>query len=478
VIGDALDQLNGKALKRAFTIVQDVVNARDKFFTTFDSILKEAAAQSFTLDLHAAYNSASERDALIDMEIKLLEADGSPNAAGQRFMEAAGRGDFQEVLANFQPSVVKLNNGLLTHKLTSETSFTFNVAGWHDNFHYESMHQVIVQTQQQIRDSGGGVLTVFTNIDMTAASEQRKRGSKSEEAILTNFLLRFAAESKVSDSSFDKKTQQYAIDIITAMSASYSVTFTDTQTSAAELDDHLRFARQLELDKVGATREALAPVLDFKNGSFGNIESDYEVRYTQTGIQRLIAARPAPSDIKQILRSIVLANYFGHPSLHDVGWLYSSDDVRNLFDETGPNFVDAGSILGNAVVKLSSPIPGILPPSTFNNTLQIRVDLATLFQIEDSILKAFGSLTSLLTSSERIKTSDLEGKLKSFGDALNSFDGFDMGENSVFAVFDGLILLSTSAPEARSSSLVFKSTKDGAGHTNVFTLRALAGATA
>lgn len=477
VIGDALDQLNGKGLKKAFTVVQDVVRARDRFFTTLDNVLKEAAAQSFTLDLHAAYNSASERDALIDMEIKLLESDGSPNATGQRFMEAAGRGDFQEVLANFQPSVVKLNNGLLTHKVTSETSFTFNVAGWHREFHYESMHQVIVQTQQQIRDSGGGLLTVFTNIDMTAASEQRKRGSKGEEAVLTNFLLRFAAESKLSDSSFDKNTQQYAIDIITGMSASYTVSFTDSQTSSVELDDYLRFARQLDLDKVGATREALAPVLEFKNGSFGKIESDYEVRYTEPGIKKLITARPTPSDIKHVLRSIVLANYFAHPTLHDVGWLYSSDDVRNLFDQSGPNFVDAGSILGDADITLSSPISGILPPSTFSNTLQIRADVCTLFQIEDSLLKAFGSLTNLLTSSDRIKTSELEGKLKSFGDALNSFDGFDMGENSVFAVFDGLILLSTSAAEARSSSLIFKSMKDGSEHTKVFALRAITGAT-
>jgi hypothetical protein len=59
---------------------------------------------------------------------------------------------------------------------------------------------------------------------------------------------------------------------------------------------------------------------------------------------------------------------------------------------------------------------------------------------------------------------NVKADLKSFGDALNSFDGFDMGENSVFAVFDGLVLVATSvatsAAEARSSSLTFKSSKD------------------
>jgi hypothetical protein len=474
LIGDALDQLNGKGLKKAFNIVQDVVKARDTFFRTFDNTLKEAAAQSFTLDLHAAYNSASESQALIDMEVKLQEPDGSSNSTGLRFMEAAGRGDFQEVLANFQPSIVKLREGLLTHKVTTGTSLLFNISGWHHSFHYEAMHQVIVQTQQQIRNSGPGVLTVFTNIDMTADTQRRRRGTKSEEAVLTNFLLRFLAETKVSDSNFDKKSQLYVLDVITGMSAQYSVTFTDSDTSSAELDDYLQFAIQLGLDKVGATREGLLPVLEFKNHSFGKIESDYEVRYTETGLKRLINMRPSDAEIKKILRRIVLANYFNHPTLHDVGWLYSSDDVRKLFDENGNNFINAESILGGAPVTLSSPIPGILPPGSCSSNFLIRNDVAILFRIEDEILKAFGELMNLLASSGTIKTSELESRLKSFGEALNAFDEFDMGENSVFAAFDGLILTATDAAQARSSSLRFKSSKDGAEHTKVFTLRAAA----
>lgn len=470
LIGGAIDSQNGK--KKAFAIVQDVVKARDKFFATFDTILKEAAAQSYTMELHAAYSSATESQALIDMEIKLQEVDGSSNPIGLRLMQAAGRGDFQEALANFQPSVVKLREGLLTHKVTTGTSLTFNIAGWHRAFHYAAMHRVIVESRQQIRDSGNGVLTVFTNVDMTAKSEKRKRGSKSEEAVLSNFLLRFLAETKLSDSSFDKKTERYVLDVITGMSANYSVTFTDTDTSGAELDDYLRFAKQLDLDKVGATREALAPVLEFRNGSFGKIESDYEVRYTEAGIRRLIEARPADDDIRNILRRIVLSNFMGHPTLQDVGWLYGSDEVRRLFDANGSNFINTETILAGASVKLSSPIPGIPAPKTFNNTFAVRNDIATLFDIEHRVLQAFAELRTLLASPDKIQTSELESRLKSFGDALNSFDRFDMGENSVFAVFDGLILLATKAAEDRSSSLIFKSSKDGAEHTKVFTLRA------
>jgi hypothetical protein len=259
--------------------------------------------------------------------------------------------------------------------------------------------------------------------------------------------------------------------VVTGMSARYSVTFTDEDTSSEELDDYLLFARQIGLDTAGATRAALEPFLEIKNGSFGKTASTYEVRYMPAAVENLLTSQPSREDIKRILRRIVLANYFSHPTLQSVGWLYASDDVRTLADNHGPNFVDSESVLGNATVRLSSPIPGLLPPKNFSNVRMIRNDVAILFRIEDDIVRAFQDLARLLQSTKPIKTKDLEDRLKSFGKALDGFDAFDEGENSIFAVFDGLIQLKTSASRARASSLTFVSSKDGAEHTKVFTLR-------
>lgn len=474
LIGDSLAQMNGNALKRAFETVQTVVSSRDTFFQTFDKVLTEAASQSFALNLHAAYSRSDEHTAMIDVELRLQNADGTDNATGLRYMEAAGRGDFQEILANFQPAFVRLHEGLLTHRVSSGTAIKFNVAGWHRNFSYEAMHRVIVNTEQQIRPSGPGLLTVFTTADMTATSEKRRnRGTKSEEAVLANFLLRFLAQTQVTDSSFDKATQLYALDVITGMSANYDVSFTDQDTSPAELDDYLLFARELGLDRIGATREGLAPVLEENNGSFGPIESTYEVRYTEAGIRRLFNLAPTPVQIKNILRKIVLANYYNHPTLSAVGWLYASDDIRSLFDANPINFVNADSVLGQASFTLVSPIPGIKPPRRVTNNFVVRNDAATLFRIENALLAAFQDLSALLSSTNKIEAAGLEKRLKKFGDALQLFDGFDMGENSIFAVFDGLILLATPAREARSSGLTFKSVKERAERTKVFTLQAI-----
>ena len=479
LIGGSLDTLNNsKELKEALDIVKKVVAKRDDFFGSFDKILKEAASQKFTLGLHAAYQSATERDALVDVEIRLVNPDGSPNLTGQRYMQAAGRGDFQEVLASFQPEVVKLRNGVLSHHMSRKTSLKFNIAGWHRQFNYESMHTVIVDTEQRIKDSGTGLLTVFTSVDMNVGSQRRKRGSKAEEAVLTNFLLRVLGETKVSDSSFDKDTEQYAIDVITGMAVNYSVTFTDSNTSTGELDDYLSFARTLGLETVGATRTTIDPFLEFRGDSVGKTGSAYEVRYTRAALETLVEARPDKSDVIRIMRRIVLANYVDEPILGDVGWLYGSDDVRKLFDKNSNSFVDAASVLGNARFRLTSPIEGIHPPSQLRNVREklVRADVATLFMIEDHVVDAFESLTALLASATPIKTAALEKKLESFGKALDAFDGFDNGENSIFAVFDGLVQMQGAGNTARASALTFTYEKGGEERTLVFTLMPPGGA--
>ena len=87
---------------------------------------------------------------------------------------------------------------------------------------------------------------------------------------------------------------------------------------------------------------------------------------------------------------------------------------------------------------------------------------------------AFKELASVLApGTGPISVSQLEERMRAFGDALNAFDDFDNGENSIFAVFDGLIALGTTAEKARGSSLTFTSTKDGAEHTKVFALQAV-----
>jgi hypothetical protein len=103
-----------------------------------------------------------------------------------------------------------------------------------------------------------------------------------------------------------------------------------------------------------------------------------------------------------------------------------------------------------------------------------RVHGARLIERRALVCARFKALASLLgPGTGPISVSELEGRMRGFGDALNAFDDFDNGDNSIFAVFDGLIALRTAAEKARGSSLTFTSTKDGAEHTKVFALQAV-----
>lgn len=487
-LGGFVTRLTGTALttalgsqeaKAAFEIVRQVKGAKDAFSQRFDQILADAAKQSVAMKLSAAYAQADERAALVDLDIRLLGADGSLCTAGQLLMRDAGRGDFSAVLARYQPDVVRLREGLLTHKATRESTVNINIAGWHLDYAYESAHRVITDPRQQIRTSPTGQLTVFTQIDMRAESDERHR-RRHEERMHSSFLLRFIGETsgRLTDSAFDAADQAYLVDTITAAVASYDLTFTDESTTRDELADYLKFARTLGLAASGATEAGVAPILEFKDGSFGKLDGRYEVRFTRRGLEALFRAAAGPGDIteaeiRQVLRRIIVGNYLG-TGVADVGWLFCSDRVPELYDEHGANFIDAGSILGDALangeIRIASPIPGIAPPARLANTPLVREVLAALLRIQKDLVDAFLALQRLVKQPVTLR--EFERALSAFGSALNWFDRFDHGSHSVFSVFDGLIQLRAGGEGTRASSLTLTATRDGQPRTAVFLLQA------
>jgi hypothetical protein len=472
--------LGSKEAKAAFEIVRQVKGARDGFWKQFDEILAEAAKQSFALKLRAAYAAADERDALIDIDIRLLNDDGSASTAGQLLMRAAGRGDFSKVLAAYQPDVVRLREGVLTHKATRQSTMKVNIAGWHLDYAYESAYRVITDSRQQIRTSPTGHLTVFTQIDMRAESDERHR-RRHEERMQSSFLLRFLGETSrsLTDSALDPGDRAYMVDVITGVVAAYDLTFTDESTTRDELADYLSFAKTLGLDKAGVSEAALAPLLEFKDGSFGRLDGRYEVRFTTNGLASLFPPGPAPgksiseAEIRQLLRRIVVGTYCGTGAA-DVGWLFCSDRVCELYEKHGANFIDAESILAEAMeageVRISSPIAGIVVPRRIANSAFVREALATLLRIQRDLVRAFTSLQDLVKRPVTLR--DFERGLSAFGSALNYFDEYDHGSHSVFSVCDGLIQLRAATGGTRSSSLTLTATREGQPRTVVFALPA------
>lgn len=456
LIGKAVDQLKNSEIGQVLDQIHKTLTAINTFEGKLYSKFKDAAQQSLSFQLHAEYNRASESDALIDLEIN-LDSD-----AGKKLMQAAACGNFQDALASYRPDLVQLNAGTLTHKITKDTSFSVNVLGWHGGWHYQGVDRVIVNTDQQIVAEKNGGLTIYSTIDLTDEHTRQSITSK----VQTNFLLRFLGESH-RVLKFDPKNQQYLIDAISGMAATYDLTFSDTKTPKSRLVYFLSIAKDFGLSAQGATVDDLVPMLPIKSGAddFGPMTCAYEVRYTDEGLRRLFGSTPNEMTIRQIARSVVLANYLRKPELASLGWCYWTQAIYNSWNDGQAAFTNHISPVEFRPID-PSPFDQPAPSSVVLQPFQLQI-LSTLFYIEDDFVAGLQALDSLMNKGE-ISARDFESALNRIGSGLNTLANFSEGVNTIFAIFDQLVGLQTSAAKARISSLTLTSQVGTQTVTKVF----------
>src|SRR6185369_1298295 len=230
--------------------------------------------------LHASYSRSSESDGLIDVLINVA------GAKGQALLSQAGKGDFEEILATADTALVRLREGVFTHRLRRESAFKVNIVGWHLNYAYEGFDRVITETEQRMIPTDRGI-TVLT----TAELQLERMRKRQKQEIHMNFLLRALGESAKAGKS-DGKTTAYLIDALNSLTARYELNFTDDDTSVSELQDYLEFAKELGLDREGATLTSLDPLLPrAANGGFGKVKASYDVRFGEKAITALLGVK-------------------------------------------------------------------------------------------------------------------------------------------------------------------------------------------
>jgi hypothetical protein len=459
-IGEFVSRLVGRTLdsatnlKEAFAEVRAVLDKIDGFKEKLFKTFKEAANSSYKVALHAQYSRASERDALVDVLIR----PGHPR--GAELLRQAGQGDFEEILTTSDTDLVRLRDGLFTHKTRRQRAFKVNIVGWHVDYRYAGFDRVITEAEQRLVPSEDGV-TVYT----TLALEVGRMRQRQNEEMHVNFLLRALGESaKVVRA--DSKNASFVIDTLTSLTASYKLGFTDDNTSASELRDYLAFAKDLGLDKQGATLEALEPLLPrVTNGGFGRVEGSYDVRFGAKALAALLSVnRVSPAAelaIRMGMRRIVLSNYFKNSEMLDVAFAYASPAVFDTFREEG---------FATFTTQFEREFPvsigntGIAAPTRVVLDRMERNLLVTLYSIEDSMVVAIKGLYKVLNSGSRMEPEAFEKKLRDFGRALNSFDQFDqtsnkrgVGVTSIFVMFDALVRLAAKGEPANIAVLRLES---------------------
>lgn len=457
LVGRQLDSATN--VKEAFAEVRAVLLKIDSFPEKLFKAFKEASNSSYKVALHAEYSRASEADSLIDVLINI------DTTRGPGLLAAAGNGDFEEILTVTDTDVVRLREGVFTHRVRRDNAFKVNIIGWHLNYNYEGFDRVITETEQRLVPSDRGI-TVLT----TATLEVERERKRQDERIHLNFLLRAIGESaKVVKSSASDRA--YLIDAVGTMAATYKLAFTDQDTSEMELSDYLAFAGDVGLADKGATLANLSPLLPrTPSQSFGEVEASYDVRFDEPAIATLKTIKKLTAPMETLLRNamgeMVLANFLKSSTMHDAAFAFATPENFATFDDEGSARF-TGHTQRTLPVRLSSS--KIAAPKSVTLDRHELHTLAGLYLHQNEVVSAVKKLFETL-GGNAIDPIKFEKALARFGDALNDFDSIDqtssdrgVGTNTIFALFD--FLIRKIANDTSSSTAVLRLKSQAAGRT-------------
>ncbi|MGZ4840891.1 MAG: hypothetical protein ACXV5J_04040 [Candidatus Angelobacter sp.] len=450
IMGTTIDHFDPNKVNKVLVQLQRVSDIEKSLYAK----LQDALNQTATLALHAEYTRASESDVLLEIDVN------PATTAGSQILHAAAGGDFTGVLSAPITADYRVTGGTLLKQLSQSSKLTFNVAGWHSNFNYSSSASLILNTKQQIVAGSQGMLTVFTTVEATKTEDIEKEIGKRQQELHAAFLLRLVGQSKGkidAPPSFDKASQNYVVDTVTGMSASYRLLLKDSKASQSRIADFLHFASEFDLQ---ADVNTVLPLLDSEtsNGQvdYGAVVADYEVHFLDEAIGALFhPAQPLPADtVRQVMRMVTLGTLLADEDMEDIGWAYSTQGIYDLWKRSGSQFT-------NTAISLEFPVaPSIFTSVTAPDTVvlkpfQIGI-LREFFEKEDAIVVAFGDLQKL-ASGPSLNPNAFASRMKAFSDSFSLIDK-GLQTNAMFSVFDKLIAQTQLPASARGSSLKLTST--------------------
>jgi len=170
--------------------------------------------------------------------------------------------------------------------------------------------------------------------------------------------------------------------------------------------------------------------------------------------------------VRKAMRQILLSNYLKNQEQHDVAFAYATPGVFDLFMREG--FAEFSNH-SRRVFAVNLSNPGIAAPSQVALEKTELAVLITLYNIENSMVRAIRQLYELLNSGNALDPREFEKKLAHFGSAMNSFDSFDQttnkqgcGTTTIFAMFDALVRLA-SAGGAPANTAMLRLTSEANG---------------
>ncbi len=264
LLGKAWEALNESDFKKAADLVHKNFVKIDEFKNKwYKQALEKVTHQSFAMNLNLAYSRARKNEKLLDVEVNLAHADG-PELA-----RAAAAGNYERILRNYDPTVVKIIQGVFSSELKNTMTVKFNVLG----FASDSMVTLFQRSEEALEPGDGGLLHVYTSD--TYVERKRKSGGKFKETVNSKFLVQAVGESFQKEGTSAKP---YAIDILRSMTSSFDLLQIDEDTRPKELTEYLRLATELGLLDQDPQRY-VEELVTACGGNLGKVQLTYRIAW-------------------------------------------------------------------------------------------------------------------------------------------------------------------------------------------------------
>jgi hypothetical protein len=203
--------------------------------------------------------------------------------------------------------------------------------------------------------------------------------------------------------------------------------------------------------------------------------ASYDVRFGRAAIDALLKVKELSPEseaaLRAAMRRMVLANYLKAEGVHDIAFAYATPAIFERFEKLGPiAFVPPSA----REEQIAIAIAGIAAPEKVVMERHEYLVLATLYNIENSLVDSVKDLCRLLAAGKPMKPGDFSKKLEKFGKALIEFDKFDqastrdsVGASTIFAVFDTLVRLAGGSA-ASIATLTLRSRANGKDVEKIF----------
>lgn len=371
--GKAFEKLRAAELPQALEELKTLVDQLGRFGPGLYASFERALNDAYKLEVSRSYTRATERDALIDVEVN-VGADG-----GAQLLQAALRGDFDRVLLGYDPAVVRVNPSVFTHEVRTAHELQVNLLGWR----HGSLREVVVNVEERVREQGGGLIHVYA---LTGTSEVRQ--ARRDEEVKMRFLFQLFAEGR----------NRAVIDTVSHLTASYEYEVQDRRTTEEELREYLHLAQALHLlpDGVEAVIERFREELAVSDGNWGAVRAAYRVQYDPDALLEVFRWVPSGQmewTARQAFRA-VLASHFRRSY---AGWAFYESLARVVRDEaTYQRWKQKGDAYFRTDVfgDLAYPVAGEAVPVTLSHTARIR--LLNVYHAEDRYVGALLGLDEVL----------------------------------------------------------------------------------